>query len=656
MDSTIRGRTRPGRALRIATVILLLWSLIGASPAGPAWAANATAQAVSAQVVLAQAGPDCPPATADGQVIYGCNELSRNMQDARLWLNKNKRGQTSNLYQNARRYTANYAMARLSDGTYIIGHSDADLHAEERLLQQMRGDAQRVVWDPKTRSVVIQPARAGTISALYTELEPCARKCDPLLANADLRKKTTWSWKWNAPRGSPTEAVKEVQDRANNFKTGAKPIAIKQLFRNGVPGRINGLPNVQSGVTNAIQRQATARPLGGIDFSSIQLRYVSDGATGGNKYAFRAPATPGRDSTDGAGAILDSFEALNVWMTLNPSKFWVNLNPGEPNRIIDKDLAATDVGHVLLQSDLDLKESGAKLIDPSTALGKKFWDRMDAAGLRKFCTRNWIVPMQASVRESGSDLYILDAPLEVKSEGEDFQLPGSSDDTCPADSKAAVEIYRSVILPELTRVVNESPEYTDLRRVFISRVAAEWYRQRMAKDGTAADFGVDSNDASTLESAVAWNPKDIFDKYVKEINGTTYTGPDGRVIITGGVDFTQPVKVDKIDDGTFQKQYPKLPTVVQDSVQKVTRTTDDKNAFAGGADVVPAPTTPPTTAPSAAPTTPGGSGGSSADGSLPITGTPIMAIAGMGVALTAFGVVALLRARRRRVVFESVKK
>ncbi len=638
ISNTVRDRVRGGKALRVATIFLLLWSLIGALPAGPAFAGTAAG-------ALTQVSPDCPPATADGQVIYGCSDLSRNLQDARLWLNKNKRGQTSGLYTSARRYTANYAMARLEDGTYLIGWSDADAHAEERLLLQMRGQAERVVWDPSTRSVVIRPAQAGNIAELYTELEPCARKCDPLLNNANLRGKTTWSWKWNAPAGSPSEVVKEVQDAANNSKTGLKPIAIKQMFRNGAPGRIDDVKNVQSGVTNAIGRQTAARGLGGIDFSSVQLRYVSDGGTGGNTYSFRSPTTPGKPSTDGTGGIVDAFQALNVWMAVNPSKFWVNLNPGEPDRIIDKDLAATDVGHVLLQSDLDLKESATKLIDPNTALGKQFWDRMDAAHLDKFCTRNWIVPKQASVREAGSELYILDAPLEVKSEGEDFQLPGNSQDTCPADSKAAVDIYREVILPELTRVVNESSMYTDLRRVYISRVAAEWYRQRMAADGTAEDFGIDSNDSSILESPVAWNPKDIFDKYVKEINGTTYTGPDGRVVITGGVDFTQPVKVDKLDDPTFHQSYPKLPTVVQNSVKEVTTTVDKKNAFAGGADVVPEPTAPPTH--------PGGSGGSAAPG-LPITGMPIAVIVAVGALLLAAGLFAMWRTRP--VVFRVPRK
>jgi hypothetical protein len=211
---------------------------------------------------------------------------------------------------------------------------------------------------------------------------------------------------------------------------------------------------------------------------------------------------PGQPSTDGTGAILDAFNAMQVWMTVQPSKFWVNLNPDEPDRIIDRDLAATDVGRVLLESDLVLKESATKLIDPNTTIGARFWQQMDAAGLNAFCTRNWIVPKPATVRTSGSELFILDAPLEVKTESDFFNIPGSGSNGCPVDSQAAVDIYRSVIVPELTRVVNESTEYTDLRRVYISRVAAEWFRPRMQTNGTADDFGIDSNDVSTLESVV----------------------------------------------------------------------------------------------------------------------------------------------------------
>ncbi|MFF5294634.1 hypothetical protein [Paractinoplanes globisporus] len=630
--------TKPALWGRWAAVLLLLWSLVGGLPAAPAFAGGAL-------TALSAVDPGCPPVTADGQVVYGCNELSRNLQKARLWLQQNKpRGTTDKLFKNAG--ASNYAIARLEDGTYVIGYSDNLQHSEERLLDQMNGKARRIVFDPATGRVSYQPARASRIAEGFSELEPCANKCDTKLGTAGVRNKFTWSWQWNGREGDTDDDVKAIRDRANNPKTGNKPLALKQLKANGAPGRINDPANVQSGIGKAVQRQLGPGRPGGIDFSSVQLRYVSDG-TSGNTYSFKAPTLPGKPSTDGTGPIYDAFTALNVWMTVQPSKFWVNLNPDEPNRIIDSDLAQTDVGQVLLSSDLTLKESGTKLIDPNTPIGKEFWGKMQAAGLEKFCKRDWIVPKQATVRESGSELYILDAPLEVKTEGADFHMPGS-DFTCPADSKAATEIYRSVIVPELTKLVNESPEYTALRRVYISRVAAEWYRQRLAKAGTAADFGVDSNDVDTLESIKTWDPKDIYNKYLKELNSVVYTTPDGFVVTAGGVDFTQPVKVDTLNDSTFKQQYPALPSTVQKSLTEVAKTTDDKDAFNGGADQVPAVTKPPASAsPSPGGTAGGGQGGG---GGLPITGAPIFAIAAAGIVLIVIGLAALGRKRRIRFV------
>ncbi len=651
MNGTVRGRRLAKQPWWLAAILLLLWSLVVGTPVESThpWQ---TAAAVAAL------DPECAPVPDQGQVEYGCSDLSLKLQQARLWLNKNKRGHPNDkLFTKAREYTANYAIAEMDDGTFILGFSDGDLHAEQRLLQQMRGQAPRVVWDPATGTVVQGPTRAGGIAKIYSEMEPCntGPDCESELEQAQLLDKTTWSWKFNAARGASEAEREKIRTDTNNYKTGLKPIAIKKLFRSGSPGRIPDEKNVRSGAEAAIDEQsgcagaaglaqsvtgaaAAAGCPGGIDFTSVQLRYVSDGGpTGGNTYSFRAGTTPGKASTNGTEAIYDAFNALNVWMVVDPSKFWVNLNPDEPDRIIDKDLAATDVGHVLLQSDLDLKRSASKLVDPNTALGKQFWDRMAAAGLNQFCTRNWIVPQPATVREAGSELYILNAPLAVKSEADTFQLPGGGGNTCPADSKPAVAIYRDVILPELTRVVNESATYTELRRVYISRVAAEWYRQRMVKDGTAEEFGIDSNDVTTLESAVAWNPKDIFNEYVKELNATKYTTPDGSVVITGGVDFTQPVQVDKVADTPFKEQYPDLPTVVQDSVKEVATTTDGKNAYAGGADVVPNLAALPTT-----------STASSGSGGLPVTGAPIGTIAGVGGALILVGLLVLRRTRRVR--------
>jgi hypothetical protein len=101
--------------------------------------------------------------------------------------------------------------------------------------------------------------------------------------------------------------------------------------------------------------------------------------------------------------------------------------------------------------------------------------------------------------------------------------------------------------------------------------------------------------------------------------------------------------VDTVSDSTFSQQYPTLPTVVQKSLTEVTKTTDNKDAFDGGADQVAAATAPPTSG-----STGNGNGNGTASGSLPVTGTPILPIAVAGAVLVLLGALALSFGRRGR--------
>jgi hypothetical protein len=72
-------------------------------------------------------------------------------------------------------------------------------------------------------------------------------------------------------------------------------------------------------------------------------------------------------------------------------------------------------------------------------------------------------------------------------------------------------------------------------------------------------------------------------------------------------------------------------------VTEVTKTTDGRDAFAGGVDSVPALTSPPASPPA---TRAAGNAG------LPVTGTSVVTIVGIGVLLVAIGVVILWWTRR----------
>ncbi|MFJ8620095.1 hypothetical protein ACIRD4_30205 [Streptomyces clavifer] len=343
-----------------------------------------------------------------------------------------------------------------------------------------------------------------------------------------------------------------------------------------------------TGLSQALAVPGTAP--GGIDFSSMQLRYLSDPGDGsGLQYSFSAQSDPMhgdlRTST-GLTAARQTSDAFFVWLSLNPQDFWVNLSPDEPHRIVDDQLGRTDAGRVLLEADLRMKKTVGKLIHPHTALGKHYWD-----GTRGDCvsSRNWIVPAPASVYQDGDRLYILDAPLDVKMETDYVAASGDFADTptCPHQDQATEDhnehLDRTLILPRLRKAINTAPEYAALRRVYLARVAAEWYRELSTTKDTTYGELMNSGDITDWHITGDWKPRDTFDKYVESYTkgeykvtdrttsgGTTYI----RRYVYGGVDFTS-VPIRKVSDNAFGADFATLPGSVDRSLRAPSVTGDD---------------------------------------------------------------------------------
>ncbi|MER6997222.1 hypothetical protein [Streptomyces sp. NPDC000410] len=319
---------------------------------------------------------------------------------------------------------------------------------------------------------------------------------------------------------------------------------------------------------------------GGIDFSTMELRYLSDPGDGsGLQYSFSANRDPmnGDARTSTGLAVTDqTSDAFFVWLSLHPSSFWVNLKPNEPDRIVDDRLGRTDVGRIMLQADLRMKKTIGKLIHPNTKSGRAFWD-----GLRGDCMsyRTWILPAPASVHQDGDKLYILDAPLDVRMESMYLQQRGqTSAGSCPQQDKATEtdneRLFRSLVLPKLKNAINTAPEYAELRRVYLARVAAEWYRDlSRARDTTYGDL-VDKGDIENWKTTTDWKPTDTFDEYVdsytdKEFNvsrrttqgNTTYI----RTYVYGGVDLTK-IPFQKVPDDRFATEHAGLTKDVDRSL------------------------------------------------------------------------------------------
>ncbi|MFD5015338.1 hypothetical protein [Streptomyces chartreusis] len=304
------------------------------------------------------------------------------------------------------------------------------------------------------------------------------------------------------------------------------------------------------GLVGALADPAAAP--GGIDFTTLELRYLSDPGNG-LRYAFGTKAGgtgAARRSATGLRTARQASDAFFVWLSLPRSTFWVNLNPNEPDWIVGADLGRTDAGRILLQADLQLKKTTARLIHPDSSLGQRFWNKISGTCMS---FRTWIVPEPAEVVDFDDELYILDAPLGVQMESQylDARGSGGSAASC-GKQRASVEAwneqtFRDLILPQIEKAVNDDPAYAELRRVYLSRVAAEWYRERAGDASSTYGDLIDDGDVDDWVTATDWKPRDTFDQYVRsyrdgEFNVTRQTRNgemiQTRTYIFGGVDFS----------------------------------------------------------------------------------------------------------------------
>ncbi|MFF4230998.1 LPXTG cell wall anchor domain-containing protein [Streptomyces sp. NPDC001820] len=425
---------------------------------------------------------------------------------------------------------------------------------------------------------------------------------------------------------------------------------------------------------------------GGVDFSTLELRYVGKPVKGkGLDYSFSARKTdedtnPGWGGKEKAQLVSDSFL---TWLALTPEKFWVNLNPDQPDKIMDSAFGRTDAGRILLEADLRMKHDFYEAMDPKTDLGKRFWESLPKQNGMPCLhgIRNWIEPKPAQVREQDGGIYILDAPLKLNSTPQQTDTGGPGEPICnpsDAEARAAQVVVDRMIVPEVEKEINTAPQYADLRRVYTSRVAAEWIRQQDAKNPTDYHKIINSDDVSKWPIRGAkWDKNDVYRKYVKifkegefryEIpaRGTVYT------YIVGGVDLSKAPKRN-ITSQRFVAEHRHLPRTKDTSVKAMTDDAESKDTLylggntsgkSTGGDPTPDPTPSdpePTdsTTPSHSPDpgnspSPGGEPSKPVDpkdpdGDLAHTGsdTPIGLIAGIAAALAAAGA-ALVWWKRRR--------
>lgn len=294
-------------------------------------------------------------------------------------------------------------------------------------------------------------------------------------------------------------------------------------------------------------------------FRPMELRYFSYNSLNDN---FKLLLDKGDDKqTDDlkikaqAKILLDYFL---IGVTLPDNMFWVNLRPDSEDKIIDSYLGQTDIGKIMLEADVQLKKDTASFTSPQTAEGKEYWNKLYQKAQEIYgnqnvtiptLTRPWIVPGEIIVRESKDSAYVYKATLKVMLE-QDYLKDSSTYNFKDARSKLlndySSQLIREMIIPKLTKEVNSSKRYANLRQVYYSLVLSRWFKSRFTgKSGSYSQL-INAKNLNNLISRSSWSKTSYFKQYQRSFNKGEYNvqepvyTPRGQVIrsyFSGGMDF-----------------------------------------------------------------------------------------------------------------------
>jgi hypothetical protein len=222
-------------------------------------------------------------------------------------------------------------------------------------------------------------------------------------------------------------------------------------------------------------------------------------------------------------------------LTIPDKEVWVNLSPSEKDRIIPDVLGQTMMGKTMLEQDYILKQLASSLTNPNTELGKKYWSSVgsDSQDLSKV----WIVPSQAEVLESNGIVLVGEKRLKVMMQEEHENKLTSS------------QVFRTTILPNIEKEVNEGKTFANVRQVYNSVILAAWYKQAL-KESLLGKVYADQGKVAGVESGDKEMKQRIYEQYlaafkkgvynlIKEEIDTTTGETIPRKYFSGGENFIE---------------------------------------------------------------------------------------------------------------------
>ena len=212
-------------------------------------------------------------------------------------------------------------------------------------------------------------------------------------------------------------------------------------------------------------------------------------------------------------------------MTVPQNDLWVNLSPYDADRIIPDALGRTELGQDMLAQDYILKQMSSSLLDPEKDLGKEFWARVYRQAQEKFgvtevpvntFNKVWIMPEEATVYENGQSVYVVKSRLKVMLDQDYKAQQVNQDGAAPAGDAAllSAQITREIILPEITREVNEGKNFAAIRQIYQALILAKWYKETI-KESLLSKVYIDQNRIKGVDLSDPTVKDQIYGRYVE---------------------------------------------------------------------------------------------------------------------------------------------
>ncbi len=214
-------------------------------------------------------------------------------------------------------------------------------------------------------------------------------------------------------------------------------------------------------------------------------------------------------------------------ITTPDKDLWVNLSPYEKHRIVPESFGQTELGRDLLAQDYMLKQVTASLLFPENDIGQQFWKRVYVEAGKKYKTTNlavqayskvWIVPEKAVVYENAAmgTAFVTKSKLKVMLEKDYLAADRNRNKEHGPD-----KIVREIILPALTKEVNEGRNFAKLRQMYSSHILATWYKKKI-KDSILALVYADKNKVAGAGIMDPQEKQKIYEQYLATFKRGAY--------------------------------------------------------------------------------------------------------------------------------------